>query len=651
LYRELLASLGVLASDTTVADGEIRERLRSLVVAHQQRKPPTRAQLVREHLVEEIRPVRSLLSALVLLPWQATPGHSVLTALQLLKGLYVHGVKELPVSTAIEFGKVWKALLSGQDRERAFRAFEVATLLSLRRALRNGTVWIDHSLAFRSRERLFIPPAIWQRERGAYYRRLSLPKQAQAFLEPLVERAQAGIAAVAKAVEAGELRVDDELHLTPLAAEEEEPELVKLRAALDHRIGEAQLPELLLEVDAKVRFSWIMLGREPRSEKELLMVYAGILAHGTSMSAAETARMMPQLSATSVRQAMRWAGDERRLAEACTAVLSYMHRHPIAASWGRSDLASSDMMSLETRQRVWQARLDPRRQTPSVGIYSHVRDRWGIFYAQPIVLNERQVGAAIEGVLRQEEIEVAQLAVDTHGYTDFGMAFARGAGLDLCPRLKALKDRHLFLPRGCEVPQILRPICNATLDLKSVPIHWDRWVHLIASAYSGHTSAINVLTRFGCAARGDPLYEVGVVIGQLLRTVFLADYFINPAFRRELLRVLNRGEATNALKRLIYTGRVANYQAKSEDEMQAVADALSLLANIVMAWNTVKMQAIFDRWAQRRSGAVAPELIGRIAPTRTEGLNMRGIFSFPIEQYAEALLPSWATPKIHVVGQ
>jgi hypothetical protein len=33
--------------------------------------------------------------------------------------------------------------------------------------------------------------------------------------------------------------------------------------------------------------------------------------------------------------------------------------------------------------------------------------------------------------------------------------------------------------------------------------------------------------------------------------VFLADYFVNPIFRREILRVLNRGEATNALKRLI----------------------------------------------------------------------------------------------------
>ena len=85
--------------------------------------------------------------------------------------------------------------------------------------------------------------------------------------------------------------------------------------------------------------------------------------------------MIPQLSATGIRQAMRWATDERRLAQASHAVLEFMHHHPIAESWGRADLASSDMMSMETTKRVWQARMDPRRNTPSVGIYSHVRDR------------------------------------------------------------------------------------------------------------------------------------------------------------------------------------------------------------------------------------------------------------------------------------
>jgi hypothetical protein len=95
----------------------------------------------------------------------------------------------------------------------------------------------------------------------------------------------------------------------------------------------------------------------------------------------------------------------------------------------------------------------------------------------------------------------------------------------------------------------------------------------------------------------------------------------------------------NALKRAIYTGRVGPAQARRADEMQAVADALSLLANIVMAWNTAQMQAVLDRWANRRQ-IVPPELTGRIAPTRLEGINLRGVFRFPLERYAGQILPS-----------
>lgn len=83
---------------------------------------------------------------------------------------------------------------------------------------------------------------------------------------------------------------------------------------------------------------------------------------------------------------------------------------------------------------------------------------------------------------------------------------------------------------------------------------------------------------------------------------FLTDYFVNEGFRRELRRVLNRGEAVNALERAIYSGRVNPMQARRSDDMQAVADALSLLANIVMTWNTSRMQAVLD-------GRQAPRLV------------------------------------------
>lgn len=199
------------------------------------------------------------------------------------------------------------------------------------------------------------------------------------------------------------------------------------------------------------------------------------------------------------------------------------------------------------------------------------------------------------------------------------------------------------------VPAQIAAVCVASVDTQLVEAHWDTLVHLSASVMSGHASAVAALARFGSAARGDPIYDAGVQLGRLLRTAFLADYFVNASFRQELRRVLNRGEAVNALKRAIYTGRVSPAQAKRSDEMQAVADALSLLANIVMAWNTSQMQAVLNRWANRRQ-VIPPELIGRIAPTRLEGINLRGVFRFPIERYAAQLLPSQTAARTSASG-
>ena len=103
------------------------------------------------------------------------------------------------------------------------------------------------------------------------------------------------------------------------------------------------------------------------------------------------------------------------------------------------------------------------------------------------------------------------------------------------------------------------------------------------------------------------------------------------------------------MKRAIYTGRISPAQAKRADEMQAVADALSLLANTVMAWNTMQMQAIVNRWANRRQ-IIEADIMARIAPTRLSGINLRGVFRFPLERYAADLLPSLPASKSAVAA-
>lgn len=174
LYQELLGELGSLAANPSLSSEAMREQLLALLQAHRARQPRSRAQIVRERLIEGVRPVRALLKALVRLPWQVSAAQPLLEAMRTLRELDERDLRALPPSCQLSLGRVWRTALAGEDRERAFAAAGVATLLNPRRALRNGTVWIEYSLAFRSRETLFIPQQKWSESRRAHYRRLSL---------------------------------------------------------------------------------------------------------------------------------------------------------------------------------------------------------------------------------------------------------------------------------------------------------------------------------------------------------------------------------------------------------------------------------------------------------------------------------------------
>lgn len=143
---------------------------------------------------------------------------------------------------------------------------------------------------------------------------------------------------------------------------------------------------------------------------------------------------------------------------------------------------------------LYTARIDPRRRTHAVGLYTHVLDQHGIIYDQPIVLNERQAGPAIEGVVRYndsiERVRLSLLAVDTHGYTNIGMAVAKGLGFNLCPRLRDLAERKLFLPRRLEAPEDLDQVLVRDVSLKAIRTGWDEYLRTVASVRSGRISAM-----------------------------------------------------------------------------------------------------------------------------------------------------------------
>lgn len=109
-------------------------------------------------------------------------------------------------------------------------------------------------------------------------------------------------------------------------------------------------------------------------------------------------------------------------------------------------------------------------------------------------------------------------------------------------------------------------------------------------------------------------------------------YLIKPDFRREVHRLLSQGESVHLLQRALMAGRIEARHGRTLAEVTAISGALTLLTNIVMAWNTNAMQRVIDR---SPAEAVPEAHLARIAPVAHREINMNGRIRFAIAEHAD----------------
>ncbi len=153
------------------------------------------------------------------------------------------------------------------------------------------------------------------------------------YVQRLIANVEVGLEVVAQAVRNGEVTIDEAgLHIKALEAEENPPLVDATKKALFREIGKVQLPELMLAIDNHIRFSWILLGRAPNAENELLALYGALLAHGTELDAASVSLMMPGLSEEAITDAMRLMEDSPALRRSNELAVKFLRRHEVVKS-------------------------------------------------------------------------------------------------------------------------------------------------------------------------------------------------------------------------------------------------------------------------------------------------------------------------------
>lgn len=134
-----------------------------------------------------------------------------------------------------------------------------------------------------------------------------------------------------------------------------------------------------------------------------------------------------------------------------------------------------------------------------------------------------------------------------------------------------------------------------------------------------------------------------VLVLMIVGPLFLCDYLSQAVFRREVLRILNHGESVHTLQRVIHFGSIAAARGRRQEELVAISGALTLLANVVMAWMTQNIQRVLDAWHHAGTRRVAVDQLRHIAPVHFQGINFRGVLRFPVARYRHRLIR--ATPS------
>ncbi|RTL46286.1 MAG: Tn3 family transposase [Burkholderiales bacterium] len=645
--------------DTKLKDKEIVAALRELLPKDEPDFSGTRASMIRESLVNDDAPrVTALLNSLSILDIRGAEDEKAMQQLNTLRSLADKGATTLPDDFDMSMtDPSWHNLLGDPDRKKALAALKACAMNTIRKAINGGKLWIAHSTKHQDKEQQLIPPKEWEANSKALIRALSLTDDPDKYLERVLKKVDECIRQLCEAVKNGLVTIDNkgEMHIDPIQALEVEPEVTHTRDALFNIIGARQYAEMLVEIDAKTGLSEALLGRRAKNLDELKALYGALFAHGTENTAKGVCAMIPGLQVSQITSAMRAMEAQGRLRDANNRVIEFQQSIPIASLWGSGEKASADAMTIDTSRHLHSARVEHRRKTHGVGIYVHMSDTWSLFYDQPIVLNDRQAGSAVHGVeaynvsRREDQIRLQLLAVDTHGYTNAAMSIAKLLGFDLCVRLQRLSERKIYLPWGAQVPEDLERLQIGKASLKKIREGWDGLLRLIASIRQGKLTARDALARLGSAAKGDPVHAAADELGKLLRTIFLCDYFTNPDFRREMHALLNRGESVHFLQRAVYHGRVGVTRARRSDELMAISGAHTLLTNVVIAWNTMKMQEVVDFWRMKKH-PIEDNWIRRMGPVHFEHINFRGIISFNFDAFEDTLLNKQSKKRAHAAA-
>ncbi len=575
-------------------------------------------------------------------------GKPVLKALTFLKDL--EGQKQPAMDDApMEVVPAsWKRHVAPTDKPIDRRYYTLCVLERLHDALRRHDVFVDESARWGDPRAKLLTGEPWERVRPTICQSLGRKAEPKMEFEELARRLdEAYRTAAARFPQAG-VRIEqvknragqeqDTLIITGLDKVEEPESLHLLRHRVARRQPLVDLPELLLEIQARTGFaSEFSHISEARSRLDDLptSICAILLAEACNVGITPMVRKgIPALERDRLLYVQQNYLRPDTLSRANARLVDYQATIPLARAWGGGEVASADGLRFVVPLRTLNAGPNPKYFGTGRGItlVNYTSDQFSGFKNIVVTGTLRDSLVVLEGLLHQETgLHPKELMTDTASYADIIFGLFHILGYQFSPRLADVGESRFWRIDVSADYGTLNGLARQTINQNLIMQNWDDILRVAGSLTLSTVNVTDLLRALQGNGHPSTLGKAIAEVGRIAKTLYLLNYIDDPGYRRRILIQLNKGESRHSLARATYFGQKGEVRQRYREGQEEQLGALGLVVNAMVLWNTLYMHRAVEEM-QGRGMKVAQEDMERLSPLGYDHINLLGRYTFSLSE-------------------
>ncbi len=533
--------------------------------------------------------------------------------------------------------EAWQRHVLREDDAIDFHAYTFCVLFELRIALRRRDVFVAPSWRYADPRAGLLDSVEWESTRPIICRTLGLSAVPGPTLTALADELDRTYQAVAArlpdnpAVRFEKVGDKQELVLSPLDKMDEPASLIALRAKVTGMLPRVDLPELILEIAARTRFTdaFTHISERTARASDLHVSICAVLM-GEACNTGPEPLIRGDVPALK-RDRLSWVDQnylrDDTITAANTLLVAAQSRSALTSVWGGGEVASADGMRFVVPVRSVHSGPNPKYFGVGRGVtwYNLISNQFSGLndITVPGTLRDSLVLLAV--VLEQQtDLQPTQIMTDTGAYSDVVFGLFRLLGYRFSPRLADVGGTRFWRIDSKADYGLLNSVSGHNIHLQIEP-HWDDMLRLAGSLKLGRVPAAGIMRTLQVGERPTRLAQAIAEFGRIDKTLHTLTYIDDEAKRRGTLTQLNRGEGRHSVARAVFHGKRGELRQQYREGQEDQLGALGLVLNMIVLWNTSYMEAALNQL--RADGfEVRDEDVARLSPLLHEHKHARPVF-------------------------